>query len=64
MKPIRETEQLRTYDLFRKRLHLRMAASTYLFTEVKVKSVALMIRDVVETTLNHSKSFLMSRGVD
>lgn len=31
MKP----KQLKTYDLFRKRLHLRMAASTYLFTEVK-----------------------------
>lgn len=25
----------KTYDLFRKRLHLRMAASTYLFMEVK-----------------------------
>lgn len=26
---------IKTYDLFRKRLHLRMAASTYLFTNVK-----------------------------
>lgn len=48
---------MKTYDLVRKRLHLRMAASTYLFTVVKdARGVFLISRIVVKTTLVKSVS--------